>query len=81
MGVTYHSLYQWIKRYRMPPAEREVAQDQQTEMRGLDMKSSTSRGAPVSRISGAIQSPNCLWQFTSVLFYLKVFDIAKKLAV
>ncbi len=35
LGVTTHSLYQWIKRYRVPPAEREVAQDQQTEMRCL----------------------------------------------
>jgi transposase len=35
LGVTTHSLYQWIKRYRVPAAEREVAQDQQTEMRRL----------------------------------------------
>ena len=35
LGVTTHSLYQWIKRYRVPPAERETAQDQQTEMRRL----------------------------------------------
>lgn len=35
LGVTTHSLYQWIKRYRVPPAEREVAQDHQTEVRRL----------------------------------------------
>ena len=35
LGVTTHSLYQWIKRYRVPAAERKVAQDQQTEMRRL----------------------------------------------
>ena len=35
LGVTTHSLYQWIKRYRVPPAEREAAQDQQTEVRRL----------------------------------------------
>ena len=35
LGVTTHSLYQWITRYRVPPAEHEAAQDQQTEMRRL----------------------------------------------
>ena len=35
LGVTTHSLYQWIKRYRVPPAEREAAQDQPTEVRRL----------------------------------------------
>jgi transposase len=35
LGVTSHSLYQWIKRYRVPPAEREAVQDQQSEVRRL----------------------------------------------
>jgi len=35
LGVTTHSLYQWIKRYRVPPGEREAVQDQQTEVRRL----------------------------------------------
>ncbi len=29
LGVTTHSLYQWLKCYRVRPAEREAVQDQQ----------------------------------------------------
>lgn len=36
LGVTTHSLHQWIKRYRVPPPEPEVAQEQ--EMRTLKQK-------------------------------------------
>jgi len=35
LGVSTYSLYQWIKRYSLPEAERAVAQDQQTEIRRL----------------------------------------------
>ena len=35
LGVSGHSLYQWIKVYSVPPAERAVAADQQSEMRQL----------------------------------------------
>ena len=35
LGVSGHSLYQWIKRYSVSPAERAVAADQQAEMRQL----------------------------------------------
>ena len=35
LGVTTHSLYQWLKRYGVPEAEREVTKDQQAEMRRL----------------------------------------------
>ena len=35
LGVSGHSLYQWIKRYSVSPAERAVAANQQTEMRQL----------------------------------------------
>jgi len=35
LGVSSHSLYQWIKRYSIPDAERVVVQDQQTEIRQL----------------------------------------------
>ena len=35
LGVTPYSLYQWIKRYSLPEAERAVAQDQQAEIRRL----------------------------------------------
>jgi transposase len=35
LGVSAHSLYQWIKRYSLPPAERLAADDQQAEMKRL----------------------------------------------
>lgn len=35
LGMSTYSLYQWIKRYSMPEAERIAAQDQQTEIRRL----------------------------------------------
>lgn len=35
LGATFHRLYQWIKRYRVPPAEREAVQVQQTKVRRL----------------------------------------------
>jgi transposase len=35
LGVTPHSLYQWIKRYSLPQVEREASKDQQTEIRRL----------------------------------------------
>jgi transposase len=33
--VTSHSLYQWIRRYRVPEAERLVTEDQNAELRRL----------------------------------------------
>jgi transposase len=33
LGVTTHSLYQWIKRYSLPPAERDAVKDQQAEIK------------------------------------------------
>jgi transposase len=35
LGVTSHSLYQWIRRYRVPEAERLVTEDQNAELRRL----------------------------------------------
>jgi transposase len=35
LGVTSHSLYQWIRRYRVPESERQVAEDQNAELRRL----------------------------------------------
>jgi len=35
LGVSTHSLYQWIKRYRIPEPQRIAAQDQHTENRKL----------------------------------------------
>lgn len=35
LGVTTHSLYQWLNKYKAPPAQREAAQGQQAEMRRL----------------------------------------------
>lgn len=35
LGVTSHSLYQWIKRCSLPEVEREAAKDQQAEIRRL----------------------------------------------
>lgn len=35
LGVSTHSLYQWIKRYGKPDGERKAAQDQQAEIRQL----------------------------------------------
>jgi transposase len=35
LGVSTHSLYQWIKSYSMPEGERKAAQDQQAELRHL----------------------------------------------
>lgn len=35
LGVSSHSLYQWVKRHGAPPAERQKADDQQAEMRRL----------------------------------------------
>ena len=35
LGVSSHSLYQWVKRYSEPPVERQKADDQQVEMKRL----------------------------------------------
>jgi len=35
LGVTTHSMYQWIKRYGAPPAEQKAVHDQQAEIRKL----------------------------------------------
>lgn len=35
LGVSAHSLYQWIKRYSLPPTERKAVDDQQAEMKRL----------------------------------------------
>jgi transposase-like protein len=35
LGVSAHSLYQWVKRYSVPPAERQKVDDQQAEMKRL----------------------------------------------
>ena len=35
LGVSSHSLYQWVKRYSVPPGERQKVDDQQAEMRRL----------------------------------------------
>jgi len=35
LDVSSHSLYQWIKRFSAPPAERKAADDQQAELRRL----------------------------------------------
>ena len=35
LGVSAHSLYQWVKRYSAPPVERQKADDQQAEMKRL----------------------------------------------
>ena len=35
LGVSAHSLYQWVKRYATPPAERQKVEDQQAEMKRL----------------------------------------------
>lgn len=35
LGVSSHSLYQWIKRYSVPAPERATATDQQAEIRHL----------------------------------------------
>ena len=35
LGVSSHSLYQWVKRYSVPPAERQKSDDQQAEMKRL----------------------------------------------
>lgn len=35
LGMSTYSLYQWIKRYSMPQADRIAAHDQQTEIRRL----------------------------------------------
>jgi transposase len=35
LGVTTHSLYQWVKKYNVSAPERAVAQDQQAELRRL----------------------------------------------
>lgn len=35
LGVTPHSLYEWIKKYSKTEPERAAAQDQQTELRRL----------------------------------------------
>ena len=35
LGVTTHSLYQWIKKYGVPATERAAVQDQQAEIRRL----------------------------------------------
>lgn len=35
LGISSHSLYQWVKRYSVPEVERIAAQDQQVEIRRL----------------------------------------------
>ena len=35
LGVSRYSLYQWIKRYSVSPADRVIAADQPSEMRRL----------------------------------------------
>jgi transposase len=35
LGVSSHSLYQWVKRYSLPPAKRQAAGDQQAELKRL----------------------------------------------
>jgi transposase len=35
LGVTTHSLYQWIKRYNLPEEQRKEVTDQQAEIRRL----------------------------------------------
>ncbi len=35
LDVSAHSLYQWMKRFGIPPAERKVSDDQQAEIRRL----------------------------------------------
>jgi transposase len=35
LGVTSHSLYQWIRRYRVPEGERLVTEDQNAELKRL----------------------------------------------
>ncbi len=35
LGVTTHSLYQWIKKYSVSAPERAASQDQQAELRHL----------------------------------------------
>jgi transposase len=35
LGVSAHSLYQWVKQYSVPPAEQQAAKDQQAELRRL----------------------------------------------
>ena len=35
IGVSQHSLYEWIKRYSLPPAERNELQGQVAEIRRL----------------------------------------------
>jgi transposase len=35
LGVSQHSLYEWIKRFSLPPAERAEARGQQEEIRRL----------------------------------------------
>lgn len=35
LGVSSHSLYQWVKRYSAPPVERQKVDDQQAEMKRL----------------------------------------------
>jgi transposase len=35
LGVTPHSLYQWVKRYSVPETDRKAATDQQAEIRRL----------------------------------------------
>ncbi len=39
LGVTSHSLYQWIKRYSLPEVEREAVKDHQAEIRRLTIGS------------------------------------------
>ncbi len=35
LGVSQHSLYEWLKRYSLPEADRHAAQSQQDELRRL----------------------------------------------
>ena len=35
LGVSSHSLYQWVNLYSAPPVERQKADDQQAEMKRL----------------------------------------------
>ena len=52
LGVSSHSLYQCVKRYSPPPAERQKADDQQAELKRLKAlagaDSSTPEGARIA---------------------------------
>jgi transposase-like protein len=45
LGVSSHSLYQWVKRYSAPPAERQKVGGQQAEMKRLNQSGAAPCGA------------------------------------